>query len=216
MEYVVQKGDTLYGIGKQFGVSVEELMRLNQLINTNVRVGTVLKIPNSSINYVVKKGDTLYSISQKYNTTVDKILSLNNLSNTMLNIGQVLKVPGVSDSIESDIYVVKKGDTLYSIAKKVGVSVPELIRINQLKSTVLTIGQVLYYSEVFDTIEIGSSCYGDVFQEVEYITYTVEKGDNLYSIAKKYGVSVDSIKKLNQLKSNLLNIGQVLKIKEVL
>ena len=215
MEYVVQKGDTLYGIGKQFGVSVEELMRVNQLISTNVRVGSVLKIPNNLFTYTVKKGDTLYSISQKYHTTVDELLSLNQLNTTLLSVEQVIKVPEMVDSMDKDFYVVQKGDTLYSIAKKVGLSVPEIIRINQLSSNILSVGQVLYFSEMFDTIEIGSSCYGDVFQDVEYVTYTVKKGDNLYSISKKYGVSVESIQKLNGLSSNLLNIGQVLKIKEV-
>ena len=60
--YIVQSGDTLYGISKQFGVSVEDLMLENNLSNTNILVGSSLKIPTmgSISNYTVKKGDTIF------------------------------------------------------------------------------------------------------------------------------------------------------------
>ena len=215
MQYVVQKGDTLYGISKQFGVSVDDLKRVNNLSSSNISVGSVLRIPSSgNVNhYQVQKGDTLYSISKKYNIPVSELVTLNNLANTFLQVGQVLVIP--EDHLE-DIYVVKKGDTLYSIAKQFGMSVSDLIRINQLTSSQLSVGQKLILSSNSSSeIPIGSSCYGDTYQEIEYITYTVKKGDNLYSISKKYGVSVSTIQKLNQLTNTNLSIGQVLKIKEV-
>ena len=62
---------------------------------------------------------------------------------------------------------------------------------------------------------LGMSCYGDGYKEPSYLIYTVKRGDNLYNIARSYGVSVDSIVKLNNLNSNSLSIGQKLKIKEV-
>ena len=160
------------------------------------------------MKYVVKRGDTLYSISKIYGISVSELIEYNNLKSTNLSIGQELIIPS------NNQYVVEKGDTLYSISRKTGVSVSDLIIINGLSSTVLQIGQVLNLTSTVIDIPIGSSCMGRGYVETNYITHTVKKGDNLYSIGRMYGVSVDSIKKLNNLNSNLLNIGQVLKIKE--
>lgn len=94
-------------------------------------------------------------------------------------------------------------------------TVDELKSINNLTSNNLSIGQVLrVYTIQNDSFE-GLSCYGVGYSEPTYITYTVKSGDSLYVIGKKYGVSVDSLMKLNNLTSSNLSIGQVLKIKEV-
>ena len=80
----------------------------------------------------------------------------------------------------------------------------------------LYVGQKLLINNTFNNnISIGSSCFGEGYSEIKYLTHTVKRGDTLYDLSKKYGVSVDSIKKLNGLINNNLSIGQVLKIKEV-
>lgn len=226
MEYVVQRGDTLYGISRQYGVSVSDLMKANNLSSTNIVVGSRIKIPRSDVVvYEVKKGDSLYSIGKKYGVGVDLIMQYNNLSSNKLNIGDKLYIPGVGDgtsnNTDSNIdnyYIVKKGDSLYSIGKKYGLSVEYLKNINNLTSNNLTVGQKLILKDNGSVcnIPIGSSCYGNGFSGIEYVTYVVQKGDNLYSIARRYGVGVESIKKLNNLTSDNLSIGQTLKIKEVL
>jgi len=220
-DYIVQKGDTLYSISQKYNISVSELMLLNNLTTNSLKIGQVLNVPvGDTVDdfnyYEVLPGDTLYSIAKKYDTTVDSLITLNQLNNSTLSVGQVLKVPSTSiDALEDEYYyVVQKGDTLYSIAKKAGISVSDLIEINSLTSSNLFVGQKLFLTKK-DEVGVGSSCYGDNYQEIEYVTYTVKKGDNLYNIAKKYGVSVPSILKLNNLISNNLSIGQVLKIKEV-
>ncbi len=91
-----------------------------------------------------------------------------------------------------DSYVVKKGDTLYGIANKYGITVKELKELNNLNSDILSIGMLL---------NVPSSLSSSN-------TYTVKKGDTLYGIAKKYNLSVDDIKKTNNLNSNMLSIGQ--------
>ncbi len=124
----------------------------------------------------------------------------------------------LDDAFDNDylIYVVKPGDSLYSIAKKYNMTVAKLIEINDLKSNVISIGQQLKVIVGKDNaIPLGSSCYGEGYVEPRYITYTVKRGDNLYNIALNYKVTVESIKSLNNLTSNDLSIGQVLKIKEV-
>ena len=145
--------------------------------------------------YTVKAGDTLYSIAKKYNLTVDKLKEINNLSSSFLSIGKKLKVkvdaPTIDESI-SNIYVVKAGDTLYSIAKKHNTTVDKLKALNNLTSNLLSIGQKLTVPSMN--------------------TYIVKAGDTLYSIAKKYNTTVDNLKSLNNLSSNLLSIDQELLI----
>lgn len=151
--------------------------------------------------YIVKKGDSLWSIASKNNTTVDNIKKLNNLSSNNLSIGQVLKLSYDTeneDIKESNIYTVKKGDSLWLIANKYGTTVDELKSANNLKSNTLSIGQTLIIPEKKEN--------------TNKISYVVKKGDSLWLIANKYDTTVEKIKSTNNLKSNTLSIGQVLVI----
>ena len=149
--------------------------------------------------YIVKKGDSLWSIASKNNTTVDNIKKLNNLSSNNLSVGQVLKLSYDTeneDIKESNIYTVKKGDSLWLIANKYGTTVDELKNANNLKSNTLSIGQTLIIPEKKEN--------------TNKISYVVKKGDSLWLIANKYDTTVEKIKSTNNLKSNTLSIGQVL------
>lgn len=151
--------------------------------------------------YIVKKGDSLWSIASKNNTTVDNIKKLNNLSSTNLSVGQVLKLSYDTeneDIKESNIYTVKKGDSLWLIANKYGTTVDELKNANNLKGNTLSIGQTLIIPEKKES--------------TSKISYVVKKGDSLWLIANKYDTTVEKIKSTNNLKSNTLSIGQVLVI----
>ncbi|MBQ3307223.1 MAG: LysM peptidoglycan-binding domain-containing protein [Bacilli bacterium] len=227
MTYIVKKGDTLYGISNQFGVSVTELASINGVDANTLQIGQELIIPNKSgtnpnnmFLYTVVKGDTLYSIAKKYNTSVSAILDLNYLTSSNLSIGQVIRIPE-NYTPEDEIflpqyknYIVQKGDTLYSIAKKFQISVDVLIKDNALTTTVLYPGEVL---RIRTSSEEVLECFGEDYiipnNNDNLITYTVQRGDSLYSIARKFNTSVDQIMKLNNLSSNLLSIGQVLMIK---
>lgn len=151
--------------------------------------------------YIVKKGDSLWSIASKNNTTVDNIKKLNNLSSNNLSVGQVLKLSydaEKEDIKESNIYTVKKGDSLWLIANKYGTTVDELKNANNLKSNTLSIGQTLIIPEKKEN--------------TNKISYVVKKGDSLWLIANKYDTTVEKIKSTNNLKGNTLSIGQVLVI----
>lgn len=200
--YIVKKGDTLYSIAMANNTTVDELKKANNLTSNILSTGQLLKIPSALLpesTYTVKKGDSLYSIANKYNTTVDELKRINNLTSNILSIGQVLKLP--SDKV-SDIekeentisYTVQKGDSLYSIARKYDTTIDRIKDLNNLTTNLLSIGQVLLIPT-------------DTNLET---TYTVKKGDSLYSIAKKYNTTVDRLKQLNNLTSNLLSIGQIL------
>lgn len=152
--------------------------------------------------YVVQKGDSLWSISSKLGVNVSDIKKSNNLSSNNLSIGQVLIIPSKkSDDEESNaeenIYVVKKGDSLWLIAKNYNTSVDEIKRLNNLSSNTLSIGQRLKIPNAITSNEI---------------TYTVKKGDSLWLIANRYDTTVNAIKDKNGLTSNNLSIGQILKI----
>lgn len=223
MNYVVKAGDTLWGISNQFGVSVTELSELNDVNAATLKIGQVLKIPtNSGTNpdnmfmYTVKKGDTLWSIARVYGTSVEEIKKLNYFTNNDLYIGQVIRIPEIYTK-EEDMYVpqfinytVKKGDTLYSIAKKYNLSVDTLISDNALKTNTLSIGKNLKIRT--DNVEVIEECFGEEYIPKNSKTYIVKKGDSLYSIAKAYNTTVEGLKKKNNLTTNNLSIGQVLKI----
>ena len=158
---------------------------------------TIENIPsNDYITYTVVPGDTLYAIARRYNTTVDAIKSLNNLSNNIINIGQTLKIPN-NNANNYLTYTVKRGDTLYGIARTYETTVNAIKSLNNITSDILSIGQVLKIP---------------VKEETSYITYIVMKNDTLYSIARHYNTTVNAIKSLNNFTSDNLRIGQVLKI----
>lgn len=166
-------------------------------------VGVPYSFTGEMINenyYIVKKGDSLWSISNKYGLSVDELKDLNNLSSNNLSVGQKLLIKDTSSSDDLGIYyTVKAGDTLYGIANEYGLSVDELKSMNSLSNNNLSIGQKLLVSGT-----------GEVVVGNDYDTYVVKSGDNLYAIARKYGISVDKLKDTNNLSSNLLSVGQKL------
>lgn len=197
--YTVSSGDNLYKIAIKYNLTVDDLVNYNDLATTNLSIGQQLLIPvqktNETQTYIVKSGDTLYSIASKYGISVNTLKNYNNLTTNVLNIGQKLNIPVTSEQTSSNYldYVVKKGDSLYSIASKYNTSVSDIMKINNLNTSLLNIGMVL-------KIPVKSS----------KITYIVQSGDNLYSIARKYNTTIDSIRNKNNLTSNNLSIGQIL------
>lgn len=110
-EYTVRPGDSLYLIGKQFGVSAQDLAKANGIgTNASLTIGQVLKIPGAAQapaattaqTYTVKSGDSLYKIAQRFGTTAEKLAALNGLSTkAQLSVGQALKLPTASPTPET-------------------------------------------------------------------------------------------------------------------
>ena len=223
--YTIKPGDTLYSIAKKYNTTADEIVKLNYLNNSSLQVGQIIRIPEmytkedqmvlpNYTNYTVKPGDTLYSIARNNNINIDTIIKDNSLINNNLNIGQILKLRILNKDFESieecygddytppdnekfTNYTVKKNDTLYSIAKNFNTTVTDIINLNNLSNSNLNIGQIL---------KIPNQ------NSIQTQTYIVKSGDNLYTIAKKFNTTVSDIKSKNNLNSNLLSIGQNLKI----
>lgn len=142
-------------------------------------------------SYKVQKGDTVFSISQRSGKSIKDIEKWNGIKNHSIKPGQTLKLKDTSNKITSKTYTVQKGDTLYNISKRSGVSQSKIKDYNNLKSNMIIKNQKLYLVP----------------------TETVKKGNTLYSIAKKHNLSVDKLKALNGLKSNTIKVGQKLILK---
>lgn len=182
--YTVKSGDTLSGIAKQYGTNYKEIMNLNGLNTTLIKVGQKLQvngtttsstISTSASTYTVKSGDTLYRIAKQNGTTYQAIMNLNGLKSTLIKVGQKLKISGSTSSASSSTistsattYTVKSGDTLSDIAKQYGTTYQAIMNANGLKSTFITVGQKLKISG-----SVSSSS-------------TTATNSNVVSIAKKY------------------------------
>lgn len=116
-------------------------------------------------------------------------------------LGVPYKKPSDNYTGNDNYYIVQKGDTLWSIASKFKTTVNKIKELNNLSSNLITVGQKLIIND--------NNMIDD------YIIYTVVKGDNLWDIANKYKTTVDNLKVINNLNTNLLQIGQKLKVPKV-
>lgn len=202
--YIVKKGDSLWSIANKYGITVDKLKDMNNLNNNMISVGQKLLIkdtsssPDVGVYYTVVAGDTLYGIANKYNLTVDELKKMNNLKSNNLTINQKLLVSGTGEDNSSnyDTYIVKSGDSLWSIASRYNTTVDKLKDINNLSSNMLSIGQKLLVPK----------------DNINNKQYVVKSGDTLYKIAKDNGTTVTDIINLNDLPTTNLSIGQILQL----
>lgn len=193
--YIVKKGDTLSTISEKTGVSIEKLKIYNNLESTRLYPGQKIALSGSETKPSKKK--------------------------------EIVQTIGDGQS-----YFVKNGDTLSSISRKTGVPIDEIKRLNNLKNNRIHIGQKLVLNvkeeKIVDTETQSIALISDKKQEIKENEETsidvaaesskivinkyhkIKKGETLSSIAKKYGTTVASIKKLNNLKSNAINTGRTI------
>ncbi|MCX8028609.1 MAG: LysM peptidoglycan-binding domain-containing protein [Brevinematales bacterium] len=157
--YNVKKGDTFYSLSRKFNVDIWLIQKENNI--TTLKEGETIKIPIRIFNsYVVQKGDTLFSLSKKFNTTIEEIISVNNLDSIDIKVGQTLTIPISKNPLKhntskklipnrtENIYVVQKGDTLFSISRKIGVDIKEILKINNLnKESIIKPGMIIILSK---------------------------------------------------------------------
>jgi len=167
-EYQVAQGDTLFSIARKFKVNIEDITKLNRLgSSTLIHPGDIIKIPskgyveaakeavakNNKTVYRVKRGDTVYSIARLYNMKPETIRKLNNLKrNPKLKPGMELTVLGKAKQLEkrkrATKYVVRRGDTIWKIARMHGLTISQLKLLNPSLRRGLRRGSVLKVSKI--------------------------------------------------------------------
>ncbi len=201
--YVVQRGDSMFTIAERFGVSLQQLMQANPQIPDPSRIqpGQIVCVPfvscpTNTFSYIVERGDTMFSIAQRFDVPLQALLNANpQVTNpNQLYPGQNVCVPRSMPPPQTCPagtfpYTVQKGDSMWSIAQKFGVSLDALIRANpQIPNPSL-----IYPGQIV-CVPSGpppSTCPAGTFP------YTVQKGDSMWSIAQKFGVSLDALIRAN-------------------
>ncbi|RZJ67961.1 MAG: LysM peptidoglycan-binding domain-containing protein [Flavobacterium sp.] len=184
---------------------------------------------NAPQYYIVEKGDNLAAIARKFNTTPEQLQKWNNLSGNTVKLDSKLKISDLLNGQEevakneepqfkNEEYVVAKGDNLSTIAKKNGISLDQLKEWNNLEDNNVLIGAKLVVGKTEiknDVASVEKPSKRDRMAEASKKAeehYYVKKGDSLFSIAKKSGVSVSDIKRWNGISGNNLKPGMKLKI----
>lgn len=234
--YTVKAGDSLWKIAIGNDLTVNHLKQMNNLTTNTIYVGQQLRIKEGQTNsqlsesnsqnkqsdqnagtYTVKAGDTLWSIANGHDTTVSALKQNNHLTSDTIYVGQVLSLSqstlknaysqsntsAQSSSLNGETYTVKAGDTLWSIANANDMTVTQLKQKNDLKNNTIYIGQ---------TLDVSSAKPAST-SATTLTTYTVKSGDSLWRIASANGTTVNRLKALNNLSSDLIYAGQQLKLR---
>jgi membrane-bound lytic murein transglycosylase D len=235
MIHTVRSGDNLYSIARRYGSTVSAIRQANGLRGSLIRPGQRLLVPrfpgsapaaapetrraSNDGSYTVRKNDTLWDIARAFSVSLDSLCAANGLSRrSVIKPGQTLVIPGRSGaaqprsaskaapSASGRSHTVTNGDTLYDIARSYEVSVADLKRLNGLSGSRIHPGQKL-------EIPVARRTGGSDRQHVaEPRTYRVRRGDTLYDIARRFGVSVSALRSANGLTTSRIYPGDVLRI----
>ena len=211
-------------------VSVSEETTSAEETSSEESASNEVQTSSSSGSYTVVSGDSLYAIARKTGTSIQDLLSLNGLNlNSVIHPGQVLQLSNAYESSSTEetvttteetasseetttsgnaqMYYVHQGDTLYRIARNNGISLSTLLEWNNL-----SVDSPIYPGQGL-IVSYGSSSSSEesnTTTQSSESTYTVKAGDGLWRIAKNYGLTLDELKSMNQLTSNIIQPGQVL------
>lgn len=246
--YMVKKGDTVYGIARKFHVKPIDIMQANGIDkNTTLYIGQTLEIPcsksdipqavihektNEGKEYIVVAGDSLYKISRKYGISVKELKNYNDLSSDTLYVGQKLILPSHAHEIttpaqpsnklnNNGTYTVVRGDSIYIIAKRFGVTQSDLMRVNNISNPErLQVGQTLQIPTAKNTVtsnkqpSITKNIQPVVTNEASNM-YTIQYGDTVSSIAQQLNVDKQELATLNNISTQTpLQAGKQLLIPE--
>ncbi len=152
--HTVSAGETLFSIAKRYGITVDELRSLNGFSSSDIlKSGQTILVSGTSKSssstkgttswgsHIVKKGETLFSISQYYEMSLAELRNLNGITGNNIMVGQRLKVSGTPEAVKTEYHLVKKGETLFSISQKYGVTVQQIRNWNNISGNNVVSGK---------------------------------------------------------------------------
>ena len=223
----VVKNDTVWDLSQKYGVSIQSIEQLNK-INTDthlIREGQTLTIPTTgktaaktatkTSQVTVKAGDTLWALAQKYGTTVEKLRQLNGLASDayLIHVGDVIKVDGqVTTTTTTNAQATSTvSSEANQTSQAAATASSEANQTSQAAATASS--EASQTSQATSTASSEASQAATPYVAANHVTYTVQAGDSLYTIAQKYGVTVDSLRQANTLGATL-QVGQSLTVND--
>jgi N-acetylmuramoyl-L-alanine amidase len=232
----VKSGESLSVIASKYDTTTSALKRYNNLRSTSLAIGQTINIPGEAIDiaalsqapaiiakpvvHQVKSGESLSVIAAKYDTTTSALKRYNNLRSTSLAIGQTINIPGEAIDIAAlsqapaiiakpVVHQVKSGESLSVIAAKYDTTTSALKRYNNLRSSVLAIGQEINIPG--DNIALAAAKENRILTRPASV-HRVKSGESLSVIASHYGTTTENLREHNQLRTTSLLIGQRINI----
>ncbi|MFN5884710.1 MAG: LysM peptidoglycan-binding domain-containing protein [Bacteroidota bacterium] len=168
--------------------------------------------------HTVQIGETLFSIAKKYNVQVEGIRSLNNIRGEQINVGDKLIInpnqPAIfpkEEAVVPGYHEVQTRETLYSIARRYNITVAELKALNDLAGDTIKVGEELVVIPLNGEKPAEEKATDNESDEPIY--HTVKEKETLYSIGRKYGVSPEDLRMLNNLIDNTIAVGQQMRVR---
>jgi len=221
ISYTVKAGDTLFRLSRCFSVTVQSIMQANALMNDDIRPGQVITIPGKGITppgptiHIVQPGETLYSIAQRYGTTVWALMWVNKLSSPYARAYQGLFIPTVIQP-GPIIHIVQAGQTLPMLSDLYRRPIELIMLANDLRTYELRQFQRVIIPPAgwtgWPPMSVWTQAGPAPTPETRPRTHIVAKGETLYGISRRYGVSVAQLQKANGLYGTTIYVGMVLRI----
>ncbi len=272
--HTVVKGDTPYNIAKKYGLTVDELLKLNPKFKEGkLAIGDVLTVKSGTTSaskttvaekpktntssqsgkIILQPKQTIYGITKQYHISETDLRALNPDLDSHMKIGDEITLPlanikkyggsesqvavaatkAVEKSVDSNTiadeeYIIQAKDNYYRVSKQFNISQKELFALNPgLEERGLKPGEKIIVKKVnTDTTsepvsskekmdsESGTNATSEAVAGDDFVTYTVQQGDTVFSIVNKFGISIDELIALNPDLSHGLKAGMVLKIKK--
>lgn len=213
-EYITKFGDTLDSIAIKNGLKSEFILKFNSKLDpNNIPIGEIVNIPiifmddiigTNYFKYRLDDNEKIAEIAAKFDVSVNELYDFNNINKEDLEMNNILKIPfhGQIQNIENSsylIYTVKEGDSLLSISTEYGITEDELLNFNKIQDRKIFAGMNLKVPITTDS-------------SAKYFEYVVRQNDTLEKIAENYGFDEAELMIYNELLTNVVESGMVLKI----
>ncbi|MFH1085704.1 MAG: LysM peptidoglycan-binding domain-containing protein, partial [Chloroflexota bacterium] len=219
--YTIKPGDTLFRLSRCFSATVQSIMQANGLMSDDLRLGQVLTIPGKGATppgpmmHIVQPGETLFAIAQRYGTTVWALMWVNHLPGPYVRAYQAIFVPTVIQPGPT-IHIVQPGHTLPMIAALYKRPIELIMLANNLRTYELRPFQRVVIPPAGWTGWPPMAVWTEPGPNATPVwrprTHVVQRGETLYAISRRYGVTVAALQAANGLSGTRIYVGMVLRV----